>query len=125
MSLFLLTACEGSSQGMNEPLQLLNRFKLALGAGDYETFSTQLALNRDAMTSEEFFALSEDWPSTESSFVSQQLFLFPTDGDGVSVIIEYVSTPGEEKPYAISRVIRLPEDMANLLYEALNAVQVN
>ena len=105
---------------MNEPFQLLNRFKLALGAGDYETFSTQLALNDEIMTSEEFFALQADYASTDSSSVSQLLFLYPLNGNGESILIEYVQTGEAERPYAISRVIRVPREMADLLQEALN-----
>lgn len=120
LMLLLFSACSSSSQGLDEPVQLLNRFKLSLAAGDYETFSTQLALNGEAMTSDEFFALKEDYASMDSSHVSQLLFLFPVDREGVPLIIEYVQTPEEGKPYAISRVISLPEDTAGLLYDALN-----
>lgn len=113
-------SCSSSNHFPDQPYQMLNRFQLTLMNGDYETFSTQLALNDEVLSQEEFLSL-QDWQSTKgTSKISQILFLFPIDGDSASLLIEYVPIPEREDGYAISKVLELSEETGSLLCEALN-----
>lgn len=117
-----LSGCKNSSQEVVGPTQLYNQFNLAVHNSDYETFSTQLALNSEVLSQDEFLTLREEHSCMGSSFVSLLIFSYPVEsGSDIPFVIECVETEDSERPYAIVGVTELPKDLADQMYEILNS----